>query len=143
MPPIAVVSDASVALKWFHEEGEEDVGPARALVDAYAARTISLSILDLTPYEIGNALIRGRRLGPEPVSVVLEALSEICPALHPTVEEQRDAAALAARSGLTYYDAAYVAVARARNARLATHDTELLHLGFGERPTEILALLPR
>lgn len=143
MPPIAVVSDASVALKWFHEEGEQDVGPARALVDAYAARTISLSVLDLTAYEIGNALIRGRRLGPEPVGVVLEALSEICPTLHPTVEEQRDAAALAAQSGLTYYDAAYVAVARAREARLATHDTELLQLGFGERPTEILALLPR
>jgi predicted nucleic acid-binding protein len=141
MPPIAVVSDASVALKWFHEQGEEDFGPARTLLDAYADRAIGLSVLDLTAYEIGNALIRGRGLDPEPVGLVLEALSEICPALHPTVHEQRHAAMLAARSGLTYYDAAYVAVARARDAQLATHDKELLGLGFGRRPTEILALL--
>jgi hypothetical protein len=34
MPPTVVVSDASVALKLFHESGEEEVAPARALVDA-------------------------------------------------------------------------------------------------------------
>jgi hypothetical protein len=32
MPAIDVVSDASVALKWFHAEGEEEVEPARALI---------------------------------------------------------------------------------------------------------------
>lgn len=143
MPPIAVVSDASVALKWFHEEGEEDVGPARALLDAYADRTIELHVLDLTPYEIGNALIRGRGLDAEPVGAVLEALSEICPTLRPTVQEQRDAAALAARSGLTYYDAAYVAVSQTHDAHLATHDRELLRAGLGKRPIEILPLLAR
>jgi predicted nucleic acid-binding protein len=143
MPPIAVVSDASVALKWFHEEGEEDVGPARALLDAYADRTIGLFVLDLTAYEIGNALIGGRGLDPEPLGVVLEALSEICPAMHPALPEQRDAAMLAARSGLTYSDAAYVAVARAQDAHLATHDKELLRLGLGKRPAELLELLAR
>jgi hypothetical protein len=29
---IDVVSDANVALKWFHAEGEEEVEPARALL---------------------------------------------------------------------------------------------------------------
>lgn len=142
MPPIAVVSDASVALKWFHEQGEEDVAPARALLAAYADRTLTLSVLDLTVYEIGNALIRGRGLEPEPVAVVLEALATICPALRPTNDEQRAAALLAADTGLTYYDAAYVAVARAREAHLATHDRELLRLGLGHRPAEILAVQP-
>jgi hypothetical protein len=58
MPPTVVVSDASVALKWFHERGEEGVRPARALLDAYADERIALVVLDLTTYEVGNALPR-------------------------------------------------------------------------------------
>ena len=60
MPPIVVVSDASVALKWFHEAGEEEVDEARALVSAYVDERIELYTLDLTAYELGNALLRGR-----------------------------------------------------------------------------------
>ena len=60
MPAISVVSDANVVLKWFHSEGEDEVGPARALLDAHKERTVVLSVLDLTVYEVGNALMRGR-----------------------------------------------------------------------------------
>jgi hypothetical protein len=35
MSAIDVVSDANVALKWFHTEGEEEVLEARALLDAH------------------------------------------------------------------------------------------------------------
>src|SRR3989304_419997 len=54
-----VVCDASVALKWFHSAMEEEVDSARALLDRYRERAIALDVLDLTPYEIGNALLRG------------------------------------------------------------------------------------
>jgi predicted nucleic acid-binding protein len=57
---IDVVADASVALKWFHAEGEEEVEPARALLAGQRERTAALRMLDLTPYEVGNALLRGR-----------------------------------------------------------------------------------
>ena len=43
MPVIDVVSDANVALKWFHAEGEEEVAEARALLDAHKARTVALT----------------------------------------------------------------------------------------------------
>ncbi len=36
MPVIDVVSDASVAVKWFHAEGEGEVTEARALLGALA-----------------------------------------------------------------------------------------------------------
>jgi hypothetical protein len=79
IPPTAVVSDASVALKWFHERGEEDIAPARALLDAYAAERIGLVVLDLTLYEVGNALLRGpAAASPDSVATVLEALGELC-----------------------------------------------------------------
>jgi len=60
MPAISVVSDANVVLKWFHAEDEEEVEDARVLLEAHKERTVALSVLDLTVYEVGNALMRGR-----------------------------------------------------------------------------------
>jgi predicted nucleic acid-binding protein len=139
MPPTVVVSDASVALKWFHEAGEEDVEPARALLDAYADERISLVVLDLTAYEVGNALLRGRAAGsPDGVATVLEALSDLCPRVPLERVERRLAADLANEHGLTFYDAAYAAAARSRDALLATFDRQLLSAGLGLRPSAVL-----
>jgi predicted nucleic acid-binding protein len=141
MPAIDVVSDASVALKWFHAEGEEEVEPARALLEQYSRQAIGLVVLDLTPYEVGNALLRGRaRVAADRVVVVLDALADICPQVAPNRDELREAATLAERHGLTLYDAAYAAVAQARGATL---DEALLRSGLGRRPSAVVADLTR
>ena len=143
MPAIDVVSDASVALKWFHAEGEEEVAPARALLAGHRARTVSLSVLDLTRYELGNALLRGRAAASaEQVATVLEALAEVCPAIEPTNGDLHEAAALAEEHGLTFYDAAHAAVAGRRGAHLATLDNELLRAQLGQRPSELEEKIP-
>ncbi len=55
MPVIDVISDANVALKWFHAEGEEGVESSRALLachrdrDRDRDRELALHVLDLTP----------------------------------------------------------------------------------------------
>ena len=140
MPTIDVVSDASVALKWFHAEGEEEVGAARELLERYVRQEIDLRVLDLTPYEIGNALLRGRSgISADQVAIVLEALAEICPQVAPSTMELRAAAELAARHELTLYDAAYAAVARARGAELVTLDRALLRSGLGKTPNRLIA----
>lgn len=140
---IDVVSDANIALKWFHAEGEQEVEPARALLAAQRDRTIALHVLDLTHYELGNALLRGRPGVPaERVAAVLDALDKICPRITPTSQELGQAAALAEEYGLTFYDAAYAAVARRRNAQLVTLDGELLRAGLGRRPSDLIATLP-
>ncbi|MDP8970888.1 MAG: type II toxin-antitoxin system VapC family toxin [Actinomycetota bacterium] len=143
MPAIDVVSDANVALKWFHAQGEEEVEPARALLAGQRERTVALRVLDLTPYEVGNALLRGRSgIGAERVAAVLDALGEICPKITPSSEDLGEAAALAEEHDLTLYDAAYAAVARRRNAHLVTLDGELLRAGLGCRPSDLVAELP-
>lgn len=140
MPAISVVSDANVALKWFHAKDEEEVAEARTLVDAHKARSLALSVLDLTAYEVGNALLRGRaKASAKQVASVLDALAVICPALRPTQAEFRLASKLAARHDLTLYDAVYAAVAKQRKATLVTLDTELLDAGLGTRPSELAA----
>ncbi len=142
MPAIDVVSDASVVLKWFHGEGEEEVDSARALLERYGEQAIRLLVLDLTAYEVGNVLLHGRpAVAAERVAVVLEALADICPRVTPTTAELRDAATIAERRGLTLSDSVYAAVARARGAQLATLDTGLLRSRLGRKPSAILAEL--
>lgn len=140
MPPAAdVLCDASVVLKWFHSEGEEEVEASRALLDLHRSRGMALSVLDLTAYEVGNALLRGVGVGAEKVSAVLDALDVVCPRLALTPTELCDAALLAEGHRLTMYDGAYAAAAKARHADLATLDRALLQAGLGRRPSEILA----
>lgn len=147
MSAISVVSDANIVLKWFHSKGEEEVESARALLDAHKERRVALSVLDLTVYEVGNALMRGRAgADAEQAATVIEALAEVCPALRPSPEEMRVASELAERHDLTLYDAAYAAVAQSRSAELVTLDRALLDAGLGRRPsdlTEIIAVAAR
>jgi predicted nucleic acid-binding protein len=142
MATIDVVSDANIALKWFHAEGEEEVAESRALLDAHRSRALGLAVLDLTPYEVGNALLRGRAgAGAGQVATVLDALAEVCTVVSPSAEDFRHAAELAERHDLTLYDAAYAAVAESSGAELATLDRALLAAGLGSRPTELVARL--
>jgi len=138
MPAVDVLADANVVLKWFHEEGEEDVASAQALLDAHRARAVLVAMLDLTPYEVGNALIRGRAgLSGERVAVILASLRDICVAISPDAEDLGLAARLADQHALTLYDAAYAAVAQRRGAALATLDGRLLATGLGARPSDL------
>ena len=141
MPPLAVASDASVAHKWFHEEGEEEVEGARAILDLFVRRAITLSVLDLTPYEIGNALLRGRAAASaSEVSEVLGALATICPRISASTAELHGTVTLAETHHLTVYDAAYASVARERGAMLATVDQARLRAGLGLMPSQVVAL---
>jgi len=114
---------------------------AQALLDLHRARAVALSVLDLTAYEAGNALIRGMGVPAAQSRIVLEALDVICPRLAATPLELDEALVLAERHNLTVYDAAYAAVAQGRNALLATMDRSLLAAGLGSRPSEIVGAL--
>jgi len=116
-----VVSDANVALKWFRHEGEEDVESARALLDRHRERQVVLHVLDLTFYELGNALLRGRaRATAEQTATVLGALREICPTIIPENDD------LALASELAYYGGGDGAdVASTANASRAAASSEV------------------
>ena len=141
MPPIDVVCDTSVVLKWFRAEDEEDVDASRALIDLHVAHRVALSVLDLTAYEVANALVRGLRVSAVDAAAVLDALDAICPRITPSLADLAAAATLAERHALTVHDAAYAAVAAARHARLATLDRALLGAGLGLRPSDISAFV--
>ena len=142
MPAIDVVSDANIALKWFHERDEQDAPSVRALLSLHRERRVALHVLDLTYYEVGNALMRGRaHANPEQTATVLTALRTICLTITPGDDDFALAAELVAEHGLTVYDAAYAAVARRRDAPLVTLDRQLLDTGLGMSPDQLLTRL--
>jgi predicted nucleic acid-binding protein len=136
-----VVADASVVIKWFHEDGEAEVEPSRELLTHFADRRINLITLDLATYEVGNVLVRSLGVGAERASIVLEALGEICDRVAPTDADLALTARLASDHELTFSDAAYAAVARSRAGPLATMDAALLKAGLGERPSAVVQRL--
>ena len=111
------------------------------MLAAHRAGRISCAILDLTRYEIGNVLIGALRWRPADVASQLDDLAAICPAIEATPADLRLAAQLASRHKLTFYDAAYAAVARERDAILATTDGRLLRAQLGTRPAVIASRL--
>jgi predicted nucleic acid-binding protein len=136
-----VVCDASVVLKWFHEEGEREVGEARALLAAHRTGQLTARVLDLTFYELGNVLLRALGWTAKEVGAQLDDLRGICAPLAPRPGDLRIAAELAEAHPLTFYDAVYAAVARSRDAALATADRALIASGLGESPAAISARL--
>jgi len=135
-----VLCDTSVVVKWFHESGEAEVGQARAILDAHAAGTLTANVLDLTVYELGNVAARALGLPGERVGAILDRLELICSeGLRLSPKARKDAAELAVTHRLTFYDAAYWAVARERSITLVTVDAELLRAGAGVTPTDFIA----
>ena len=62
MPVTDVVCDASVVLKWFHHEGEQEVEEARTLLAAHQAGLLTAWILDLDAAYAAAARSRGAAL---------------------------------------------------------------------------------
>jgi predicted nucleic acid-binding protein len=133
----------AIALKWFLDTDEDELEPARELLRRHRDRQVLLHILDLTFYEVGNALLRGRAgASAEQTAAVIGALRDICRVTSPTADELAAACALAVEHQLTVSDAAYAAVGRSRGATLVTLDGAMLSAELGVTPSQLLQDIP-
>jgi predicted nucleic acid-binding protein len=119
----ALVIDASVTLGWyFPDETNPTAEAARRHFD-----TASASVPGLWWFEIRNALVVGERRGRIDATQTAEILAQL-DALPIHFDRKPDSGAilaLARAHGLTFYDAAYLELARRLDAPLATVDREL------------------
>jgi predicted nucleic acid-binding protein len=120
-----VVLDASVVLKWFHSEGEENVEAARDLRSQFQAGELQVFAPLLLWLEVVNVAARRWRWE----LAQLEQLAALLPELGFRLAEPelRDIARWSAE-GLTAYDAAYVAVAEQAGIELITDDREIVRV---------------
>lgn len=134
--------DTSVLLKWFHSEGESQVGEARSIRHATQVGEIQARLIDLALYEMGNVLLRGLGWSASDVAGQLADLVLICgPPLAMAAEWLAQAAELGERHRLTFYDAAWAAAARGLGISLVSVDAQLLAAGLAEPPAAIVQRL--
>lgn len=115
-----VVPDASVILKWVLKTDEDHVDQALALLSSWVAGELSILLPSLWIYEVGNIVGRKHREKAEEIMALL--LDYRFP------EAKVDAGHLAAcldlmhRHAVTFYDAAYHAVALKSGGTFVTAD---------------------
>lgn len=124
--PEAGVIDTSVLLRFFHDHKDPPQKGADTLRHASVARRINLLLLDLSVYEFVNVLVR--KLGHSAGSATqnVESLFDLeYPIIGVDRQLARDAASIAASSGISGYDASFVAAARSVAIPLITADEKL------------------
>ncbi len=120
-----VVPDASVILKWvLPAERETHVAEATALLDAFTADELTLLVPPLWLYEVGNTVARQHPDTAEDIMADLLALGMEEPS-HDTFFATQTVC-LATSYGVTFYDAAYHALALTQDAVLVSADRKYL-----------------
>lgn len=118
-----LVLDASVGIRIVVQEepGHEE---ASACYDAAANQGWDVVTTDLFPYEVGNVLSRGKgQAGRAPR--LLDAL-QLAEVRRPSPNTFVRALAVAGEGKLSFYDAAYLALAEEADGLVWTEDRELL-----------------
>lgn len=119
----ALVVDTSVLVKWIRSEGEELLAEARALRDRVDRTGATVYAPALLAYELGNILTRKTDLPPDGVAEVLDVVVHTRLIVAPPEPEQLSRAARVARTcDVTFYDAAFVALAEMLQCPLVTAD---------------------
>lgn len=120
------VVDSSVAVKWF-SPFEPRYREALAVLVEHEERRLCLAAPTLLRVEVMNALCRRSDVGPADLleaANVVEGFSLEWFDLTPGIAS--DAAVLAAETGLSVYDALFVALARELDAELITDDRQII-----------------
>ncbi len=125
-----VTPDASVILKWvLPGDDEQDTDAALALRDQAVAGTLDLVVPQLWIYEVGNTL--ARRF-PDDAEELLASLADFgLTEAKPGSRWRRRAVSLSVTYGVTFYDAAYHAVALGLGGVFVTADERYVRRASG------------
>ena len=120
-PRKKVVIDSSVLVKWLSEHDENHITQANQVLDDVKEGKLDPYAPELAKYEVANALLTGKGITPTDVKVSLATLySAPIHFVSETLELAEIAYKFAHESGITYYDASFVALADYLDATLVT-----------------------
>lgn len=118
-----VVVDTSVIIKWLNQTNEDNLEQADRLMAEAIEGKVELIAPELARYETGNVLLKSKQLVPREATISLGAAYSLPITFIPESEElARETFSIANRSNVTYYDAAFLALAKKYNAALITEN---------------------
>lgn len=118
------VIDASVAVKWYVDEEMRD--KALRLRDDFISETVDLEAPNLIVYEVGNAIRQHPGATERECAGAVRELRNLGIGIRDLDDAMVGAAAkLAFEEKLTFYDAAYLSLAKTIEAKFVTADKEL------------------
>jgi len=115
------VVDSSVIFKWLYRTDEKYLEQAdRLLQDGYTNK-IFLLAPELSKYEVGNVLLAAKKLDARKAKEVLEVFYSFpIRFISETIELSKETYVIGSKSGITYYDASFAALAKQEEAILIT-----------------------
>ncbi len=122
-----IVLDASVAVKWFNEENEDDVEIALEIQRQKILNKLEIIVPDLFFLEIINAFITRSAFSTEDILIMEEALQKMnLKIIFPGHSVLNESIKVARDFNLTMYDSLYIAIASFYQVPLLTGDKKIL-----------------
>lgn len=115
-----VIVDSSVTVKWVNQINEELLDQADKLLTETQAGIVNLSAPELSKYEIGNAILKKKLDVPKALESLDTAYQLPITFVPETEELAKQTYQIAQQTGMTYYDASFVALAKREKAILIT-----------------------
>lgn len=119
--PSAYIVDSSVVVKWLNQIGEKYIPQALGLLEDLRLERVALYVPYLVRFEVGNALLLGKRLSLKEAADAFDAFDTL-PLLYVDFnrEDMVRTFAMAQKVGITFYDATFIALAQRFSAPLIT-----------------------
>ncbi|MDP3998507.1 MAG: type II toxin-antitoxin system VapC family toxin [bacterium] len=116
-----LVIDTSVFIKWLNKNREDNLETADKILQDVKSGKVELIAPELVRYEIGNVLLKGKKLAPNQAYISLDtAYSLPVTFVSESKELAHETFFLAYDLGVTYYDASFLSLAKQYNATLVT-----------------------
>ncbi len=133
-----LICDASVVLKWFKSEAEENITQAKQILQVLHKGTIALFEPELVLLETANILTLNKNWPEEKITEALSFLANLDWKLVGLKDKLLNVATnLARKHGITIYDALYLALAHTVNGILVSDD----HKHHGKIKSKLVVML--
>jgi len=134
-----LVIDSSVIIKWLNQDSELFIEQADLLLKHAVQNKVELLAPELAKYEVGNVLLKGKKLSNKQFTQILETMSEL-PIRYIGEDQQlaQKSFEIATKFMMTYYDAVFVALSDVFGAKLVTDN--LKHQGKASSVIEVISL---
>jgi predicted nucleic acid-binding protein len=116
-----LVIDSSVVVKWLNHTNEERLNQADQIMRDVEAGRAELLTSELAKFEVGNVLLLSKKLTPAEMKISLATLYTLPLKFLPHTEKLfAETFTIADKTKTTFYDAAFMALARQKRAILVT-----------------------